>query len=108
MGISRLLELVGQKKTLLVWGAILSTINVFFTLIPYLAVYHVMAELLQNASDFGGIDKQFMIDWAVRGIIALLVGYVFAYVGGMMAHIAAYQNLYCIGQINRGFSAVKA
>lgn len=91
-----MLELAGQKKTLLVWGAILSTINVFFTLIPYLAVYHVMAELLQNASDFGGIDKQFMIAWAVRGMIALLAGYVFSYVGGMMTHIAAYQTLYGI------------
>ena len=37
-GIPRLLELAGEKKTLLVWGCILSTVNVFFQLVPYLAV----------------------------------------------------------------------
>mgnify|MGYP001852272701 FL=1 len=42
-GIPRLLELAGEKKTLLVWGCILSTANVFFQLIPYLAVYNIMA-----------------------------------------------------------------
>lgn len=47
-GIPRLLELAGEKKTLMVWGCILSTANVFFQLVPFLAVYNIMVELLKT------------------------------------------------------------
>ena len=95
-GMFRLLELAGQKKTLIVCGSVLSTVSVFFMLIPYLAVYNVMAELMRNAADLGRVDGAHILTWAIRGVIALVVGYVFTYAGGMMAHIAAYQTLYGI------------
>ena len=95
-GIPRLLELAGEKKTLLVWGCILSTANVFFQLIPYLAVYNIMAELLRNAADLSQANAEFMVSWAVRGIIGLLLAYTFMYFGGMLGHTAAYRTLYGI------------
>lgn len=95
-GIPRLLELAGEKKTLLVWGCILSTVNVFFQLIPYLAVYNIMAELLRNAADISQANTEFMVGWAVRGIIGLLLAYAFMYFGGMLGHTAAYRTLYGI------------
>ena len=95
-GIPRLLELAGEKKTLLVWGCILSTVNVFFQLVPYLAVYNIMAELLRNAADLSQANIEFMVSWAVRGIIGLLLAYTFMYFGGMLGHTAAYRTLYGI------------
>lgn len=95
-GIPRLLELAGEKKTLLVWGCILSTANVFCQLIPYLAVYNIMAELLRNAADLSQANAEFMVSWAVRGIIGLLLAYTFMYFGGMLGHTAAYRTLYGI------------
>ena len=95
-GIPRLLELAGEKKTLLVWGCILSTVNVFFQLVPYLAVYNIMAELLKNASDLTQANTDFMISWSLKGIIGLLIAYVFMYFGGMLGHTAAYRTLYGI------------
>ena len=95
-GIPRLLELAGEKKTLMVWGCILSTANVFFQLVPFLAVYNIMAELLKNASDLTNADTGFMVSWAVKGIVGLLIGYVFMYFGGMLGHTAAYRTLYGI------------
>ena len=95
-GISRLLEMAGEKKTLLVWSCILSTVNVFLQLVPYLAVYNIMAELLKNAADLSQADTQFMVAWAVKGIVGLLIGYVFMYFGGMLGHTAAYRTLYGI------------
>lgn len=95
-GIPRLLELAGEKKILLVWGCILSTVNVFFQLIPYLAVYNIMAELLRNAADISQANTEFMVSWAVRGIIGLLLAYAFMYFGGMLGHTAAYRTLYGI------------
>lgn len=95
-GIPRLLELAGEKKTLMVWGCILSTANVFFQLVPFLAVYNIMAELLKNASDLTNADTGFMVSWAIKGIVGLLIGYVFMYFGGMLGHTAAYRTLYGI------------
>ena len=86
----------GRKKTLMVWGCILSTANVFFQLVPFLAVYNIMAELLKNASDLTNADTGFMVSWAVKGIVGLLIGYVFMYFGGMLGHTAAYRTLYGI------------
>lgn len=95
-GIPRLLELAGEKKTLLVWGCILSTVNVFFQLVPYLAVYNIMAELLRHAADISQANTDFMVGWAVKGIVGLLLAYVFMYFGGMLGHAAAYHTLYGI------------
>lgn len=95
-GIPRLLELAGEKKTLLVWGCILSTANVFCQLIPHLAVYNIMAELLRNAADLSQANAEFMVSWAVRGIIGLLLAYTFMYFGGMLGHTASYRTLYGI------------
>lgn len=95
-GIPRLLELAGEKKTLLVWGCILSTVSVFFQLIPYLAVYNIMAELLRHAADISQANIDFMVGWAVKGIVGLILAYVFMYFGGMLGHAAAYHTLYGI------------
>lgn len=95
-GIPRLLELAGEKKSLLVWGCILSTLSVFFQIIPFWAVYNIMAELLQNATDFSKADTSFMLSWAVKGILGLLLAYAFMYFGGMLGHTAAYRTLYGI------------
>lgn len=95
-GIPRLLELAGEKKTLLIWGCILSTISVFFQLIPYLAVYNIMAELLRHAVEISQANIDFMVGWAVKGIVGLILAYVFMYFGGMLGHAAAYHTLYGI------------
>lgn len=95
-GIPLLLELAGEKKSLLVWGCILSTLSVFFQIIPFWAVYNIMAELLQNAADFSKADTSFMLSWAVKGILGLLLAYAFMYFGGMLGHTAAYRTLYGI------------
>ena len=71
-GISRLLELAGEKKTLVVWCCILSTLSVFFELVPFLAVYQVLGELLKHAADLSQANAKFMLSWAGYGIIGLL------------------------------------
>ena len=93
-GFLRLFQLAGEKKTLMVWCCIISTLSVFFELIPFFAVYQVLAELLRNASDIGKADTHLMLVWAGWGIAGLLLGYACMYVGGMLGHTAAYRTLY--------------
>jgi ATP-binding cassette subfamily B protein len=95
-GFSRLLELAGEKKNLMVICGILSTASAFFMLVPYLAVYNVMAELLRKAHAVSTIDGSLLILWALRGIGGMALGYLFMYLGGMAGHIAAYRTLYGI------------
>lgn len=95
-GIWRLLELAGEKKTLMVWCGILSTLSVFFLLVPYISAYYVLAGLLRNAADISAVRGPYLIRWAVTGIVGMLLGYFFMYVGGMCSHIAAYRILYGI------------
>jgi ATP-binding cassette subfamily B protein len=93
---SRLLELAGEKKSLLVCSGILSTISVFFMLIPYISVYYVMAEFLAHASDIGSVDTSYILKWSIWGIAGMVAGYFFMYAGGMCSHIAAFRILYGI------------
>ncbi|MDK8183087.1 ABC transporter ATP-binding protein [Paenibacillus sp. UMB4589-SE434] len=95
-GISRLLELAGEKKALLIWSGILSTVSVFLMLLPYLSVYYVMAELLAHASSISSVDGSYVITWAIWGGVGVAAGYFFMYVGGMCSHIAAFRILYGI------------
>ena len=53
-----------------------------------------MAELLRNAADLSQANAEFMVSWALRGIIGLLLAYTFMYFGGMLGHTAAYRTLY--------------
>jgi ATP-binding cassette subfamily B protein len=93
-GISRILELAGQKKTLLILSGILSTASVILLLGPYFSVYFVLSSLLQNAAGLAPLNGDEMIRWAVIGLGSLLAGYFFMYTGGMCSHIAAFRILY--------------
>lgn len=65
-------------------------------LIPYISVYYVLAEILKHSAKITEINGTYVIQWAVFGIVGLVVGFVFMYVGGMCSHIAAFRILYGI------------
>ena len=92
-GISRLLEIAGEKKRLLFFSCVLAVISSVFMMTPFLALYNILAELLSHAANITAIDAAFCIRWAVYGIVGLAISYVFMYFGGMGTHIAAYRIL---------------
>ncbi len=47
-GIPRLLEIAGEKQGLLIVSSIFSAISAILMLLPYIAVYFIMAELLKK------------------------------------------------------------
>ncbi|WP_223829349.1 ABC transporter ATP-binding protein [Paenibacillus arenilitoris] len=65
-------------------------------LVPYLAVYFIIAELLRHDQDMASIDGGYVIRWAVWGVTGMVLGYVLMYFGGMCSHIAAFRILYQI------------
>lgn len=90
-GIPRLLEISGEKNTSFAASVFLSILGTLCQLIPFLSIYQVMAALLRHAATGATLHTEFMIRWALYGLAGLIVGYVLAYAGGMMAHTFAYR-----------------
>ena len=67
-GLSRLLEIAGQKKGLLLLAGLLSVGSAMCMLVPYWAVYEVLKELLLHGSNPVLANGTEMIRW---GWIAL-------------------------------------
>lgn len=90
-GIPRLLEISGEKNTPFAASVLFSILGTLCQLVPYLSIYQVMAELLRHTATGAALHTDFMIRWALYGLAGLIVGYVLAYAGGMMAHTFAYR-----------------
>lgn len=90
-GIPRLLEISGEKNTSFAVSVLFSILGTLCQLVPFLSIYQVMAELLRHAATGAVLHTDLMIRWALYGLAGLIVGYVLAYAGGMMAHTFAYR-----------------
>ena len=93
-GIGRLFEIAGERKGLLILSGILSAVSAAFMLVPYAAVYFVLAELLKNAGAVSHANGALMIRWGWTALGGLLVGFLFLYAGMMASHVAAFRILY--------------
>ena len=70
-GLSRLMEIAGQKKGLLFVAGLLSAGSAVCMLIPYWAVYEILRELLANGGNPQTADGAGMIRWGWTTSIAL-------------------------------------
>ncbi|MCW6108846.1 ABC transporter ATP-binding protein [Clostridium sporogenes] len=95
-GIPRLLEIAGEKQGLLIVSSIFSAISAILMLLPYIAVYFIMAELLKNAANPRNVDSTQMLHWGTIALVGLVGGIVFMYISGLMSHTAAYRILYSL------------
>ena len=55
-GLSRLFEIAGQRKGLLILAGLLSAGSAVCMLVPYWAVYEILKELLSNGSNLSALD----------------------------------------------------
>lgn len=93
-GIPRLLKIAGEGKGLLILSAALSAFSAVCMLLPYIAVYFILAELLKNASSLALIDTANLFRWGIFALAALIGGVITIYGSGLASHTAAYQILY--------------
>lgn len=93
-GVARLFEIAGERKGLLILAGILSAGSACCMLIPYLSVYQVANELLQNAGNISQADSGHMIRWGWIAFAGLTGGLLLLYASLMASHIAAFRILY--------------
>jgi len=93
-GVSRLLEIAGEKRGLLVLSGTLSVISTGLMFFPFVAAYFIVAELLRHAAAPALIDMEMIRQWGWWALYSLLGALVFLYAGTMASHVAAFRILY--------------
>lgn len=93
-GVARLFEIAGERKDLLILAGILSAGSACCMLVPYLSVYQVANELLQNAGNISQADSGHMIRWGWIAFAGLTGGLLLLYASLMASHVAAFRILY--------------
>ena len=93
-GGARLVEIAGERKGLLILAGILSAGSACCMLVPYLSVYQVANELLQNAGNISQADSGHMIRWGWIAFAGLTGGLLLLYASLMASHVAAFRILY--------------
>ena len=90
----RLFEIAGEKKGLLILAGVLSALSACCMLIPYLAVYQVLNNLLENAGEINNVNKEYLTDWGWIAFAGLIGGLLLLYGALMSSHMAAFRILY--------------
>jgi ATP-binding cassette subfamily B protein len=93
-GIARLLEIAGEKRSLLVLYGVLSVISTALLFVPFVATYFIVAELLAHAADPAASDMALIRTWGLWALLSLLGALVFLYGSTMASHISAFRILY--------------
>lgn len=93
-GIARLLEIVGEKRGLMIVSGLFSAFSAVCMLVPYVSVYCILKELLEHAASPASADGAKMIRWGVIALVGFAAGLATMYAGGLIAHIAAFRILY--------------
>ena len=93
-GLSRLFEIAGQRKGLLILAGLLSAGSAACMLVPYWAVYEILKELLSNGSNLSALDGTDMMRWGWIAFGGLVGGLVLLYAALMSSHVAAFRILY--------------
>ncbi|KQN99951.1 ABC transporter ATP-binding protein [Paenibacillus sp. Leaf72] len=92
--ISGLVQIAGERKGLLVTASIFSTLSSLLQIVPFIAVYKIVQELLIHAQQPANMNKELLIHWGIVAFVSLLAMLAAMYVGGLCSHIAAFNILY--------------
>lgn len=93
-GFTRLLQIAGRKKRLLLFAMLLSVLSAVMQVVPYVSVYAIICELAGKAAAPQTLDYAYVWKWGLISLVSV-VGYAgFLYVSGVFSHIAAYGLLY--------------
>lgn len=93
-GLSRLFEIAGQRKGLLILAGLLSAGSAACMLVPYWAVYEILKELLSHGSNLSASDGTGITYWGWVAFGGLVGGLVLLYAALMSSHVAAFRILY--------------
>ncbi|WP_353094908.1 ABC transporter ATP-binding protein [Tissierella praeacuta] len=93
-GLSRLLEIAGEKKILLIISGILSAFSATCMLVPFVSVYQILGELLKSGGNISLVNSSMMIKWGWIAFGSLIASLILLYAAIICSHVAAFRILY--------------
>lgn len=90
----RLLQIAGQRKSLLLASCTLAVIHSVLSLVPYALVFYIIKELTQSQPNFSTVQQ-----YVVYAIVIVIVSMVAFLLSGILSHIAAFNILYGLRKI---------
>lgn len=92
-GFSRLIELTGKYKILLIIGCILSGISAILTLGPYISIYLIIKEILAVGGNMTLVNTSLLIDYGWLALILAISGIIMNFLALMCSHIVAFKTI---------------
>jgi len=83
----RLLQIAGQRKSLLLASCTLAVIHSVLSLVPYALVFYIIKELTQSQPNFTTVQQYVVYAIVIVSMVAFLLS-------GILSHIAAFNILY--------------
>lgn len=93
-GLSRLMELAGKKKVLIIGAAVLSALASIASFVPYLAIFYIIREVTGVYPDFSQLDRAKTISYGWLAFGGVLANVLFYFGALMCSHLAAFATLY--------------
>lgn len=93
-GLSRLFEIAGEKKLLLIISGILAALSAACMLVPFISVYQILGELLRSGGNISLVDGAMMTRWGWIAFAGLIAGLLLLYAAIICSHVAAFRILY--------------
>jgi ATP-binding cassette subfamily B protein len=93
-GVSRLLEIAGTKKWLVIAACVLGVAATFLQFFPAVLVYAGVLELVRCAGNLAAIDGAYMGRLALLMLLCFGGFAVLLYISAIISHIAAFNILY--------------
>lgn len=95
-GFSRLLEIAGAKKGLVLLSCILSVFSTLASFIPYISIYAIIEELLKHSANLREADSALLIRWGWIAFLSMAASFVFLFASIVCSHMAAFKILYLL------------
>jgi ATP-binding cassette subfamily B protein len=93
-GISRLFELASAHKWLLAVSGILAALASAASFVPYIAVYHVVKEVISVYPDFTNLDASRVTGYGLLAIAGIAADVICFLLSSICAHLAAFGTQY--------------
>ncbi len=93
-GLARLLQLSGEKKTMLIFSSILSAFAGIVVFVPYFVAYLIVCEFVMNAGDVSAVDKDYVYLCAIIAIVSVIINVLLVGASFILSHFSAYRILY--------------
>ncbi len=93
-GISRLLEISGEKKRILIVSVFLAAVSTIIQIIPYIASYKIICLYIHSFQNSVPVDTDAVFSWGLTAVVSVFVSMLFNGGSFVLSHFAAFRIIF--------------